>query len=296
MEQTLPSMWLLQRVRITACATNYGTGEITVTSTGNVKGGTIGIFGSNFSSTVYGSYYGSGISDGTDMTITSDDVSGGLAGIAVIGGGTGEVSVTATGTVTGGRAGVYVGTSTGNSSGTGTDVTSDYFGIIADHHGSGAVTITSTGAVTGGDRLASYGYGQSSVSGGGYTKIYANGTGTDLVITAVDVSGGDTGIAANNSGTGALTITTTGSVSGGNGVGQTSSGTSGYGLYAPSYDGITATNDGTDLTISVADVSGAEDGATSTSYAYRAELGKRIAIEPVQRCGGRQHRVHQRQL
>ena len=57
------------------------------------------------------------------------------------------------------------------------------------------------------------------VSGSNYHGIYAVNRGTDLTIAAADVTGDDYGIVARNYGSGALTVTATGAVSGRTGAG-----------------------------------------------------------------------------
>ena len=75
------------------------------------------------------------------------------------------------------------------------------------------------------------------------TGIRVDHYGTDLTINAVDVSGGSYGITAYHYGTGAFSITTTGTVTGGGDIG----------IYA-------VNNNGTDLTIDAANVHGNFDG------------------------------------
>ena len=98
--------------------------------------------------------------------------------------------------------------------------------------GTGALSITATGTVTG-------------TSG---TGISATNEGTALTIVAAGVTGGTTGIYANNDGTGALTITTSGAVEGTSGA------------------GIDATNEGTALTIMAAGVTGGTTGIDASNF------------------------------
>ena len=108
-------------------------------------------------------------------------------------------------------------------------ITGDTFGIDAINQGSGALSITTTGAVVGGTDDGIY--------------AYNSADGMDLTIVAASVTGGNFGIQADNSGTGALSITTTGDV-----LGETN-------------DGIYAYNASTeDLTITIS-----EGGSVSTS-------------------------------
>jgi autotransporter family porin len=144
--------------------------------------------------------------NGTDLTVTAASVSGGAYGIYVHNNGTGALSITATGTVTGtSRHGVYAdnrGTALTVSTAA---VSGGRYGIYARNIGSGALSITSTGAVTGTVRDGIYG-------------LNLPGS-TDLTIIAAAVSGGDNGIRALNRGSGALSITSTGPVTGTTGRG-----------------------------------------------------------------------------
>ncbi len=206
-------------------ASNLGSGALSVTTTGAVSGGSgyKGIDASNY---------------GTDLTISAAAVTGGTTGIAATNYGTGALSITATEAVTGTTArGISAG-------GYGTDltisaaaVTGGTTGISAANYGTGALSITATGAVTG-------------TSGEGiYAYIYGS-SGTDLTISATSVSGGTFGINASTyKSTGALTITTTGAVTG----------AAGTGIYADMYGG------GTDLTISAAAVTGGNAGIIANS-------------------------------
>src|SRR4051794_31535406 len=85
------------------------------------------------------------------------------------------------------------------------DVSGGYRGIKAKNYGTGALTITATGTVTG-------------TSGDGI-NARSGPNGTDLTIDAAAVSGGKYGILARKYGTGVLSVTTTGTVTGSNGAG-----------------------------------------------------------------------------
>ncbi|WP_184871678.1 hypothetical protein [Mesorhizobium sangaii] len=204
-------------------AEHHGTGALSITATGTVTGGTGALTGG-----IYARNYGS------DLTIvTSGGVSGGL-GIGADQEGTGVLSITATGTVTGTYAsGIFALTGV-NSTGLTINVAdvSGVIGMFAEHHGSGALTITASGPVTGGID-----------AGGIFALAYDNATG--LSIEAADVSGGAYGILAIHRGSGgALEITATGAVTG----------TDGGGIYAKTF------NNASGLTIHVADVSGGTYG------------------------------------
>ena len=248
-------------------ANNYGDGALSITSTGAVTGGInyAGIYATNTNT------------NSTDLTINAASVTGGY-GVAATNRGTGGLSITTTGAVTGTS---FIGISANNRNGTdltinAASVTGGY-GVTATNDGSGALSITTTGAVTGtnftgifarnyGDNLtvnaASVSGGVSGISAGNYSGgtlsitatgtvtgtnyvgIGANNYGTDLVINAASVTGGGFGIRARNYGSDALSITTTGAVTG------------------TTYDGIRADNsaDGTNLTINTASVSGGDYG------------------------------------
>ncbi|MEJ6595137.1 hypothetical protein, partial [Parasphingorhabdus sp.] len=116
-------------------------------------------------------------------------------------------------------------------------ITGGTYGIFARNYGTDALSVTSTGAVTG-------------TSGDGI-RAFNDTPGTDLTVSAAAVSGGKYGILANNAGTGALSVTATGDVSG----------TSEKGIYARNYN-----TNGTDLTVSAAAVSGGEYGIKAFNF------------------------------
>lgn len=200
----------------------YGTGAVSITASGDVTGQSrAGIYAYNYV-------------DGTSLTIQVATVSGARIGIYAGNDGTGALSITATGQVTGTSSeGIWA-----DNSSYGTDLTIQAAsamggrnGIRANQDGSGALSITATGAVTAQD-------------GDG---IYANNSsnGTDLIISVAAVTGRDDGINAfnnYNSGRGGTSVTATGDV-----VGQTG-------------DGIDAYDLGTGLTVQAAAVSGAGYG------------------------------------
>jgi hypothetical protein len=135
---------------------------------------------------------------GTDLTIgASGTVTGGDTGIYVHNFGYGALSITTqavTGTI---RDGITALNSAAGSDLTLTsngDVSGGEYGIYVDNYGSGALTIT-TAAVTG-----------TSLDG---IAAYNSAAGSDLTITSYgDISGGEFGIYADNAGYGALIITT----------------------------------------------------------------------------------------
>ncbi|MBV5333780.1 hypothetical protein JZU57_00705, partial [bacterium] len=179
--------------------------------------------------------------NGTSFT-SNGQITAGAIGIDAVNGVSGALTISTSGTVTGGTNGSGIW-----AFGYGTDLTisaatvsAGNKGILAYSRGTGAMEITATGAVTG--------------TGG--EGIFATNkfTGTDLTISAASVTGGATGIFAHNrAGTGALQITATGIVTGTNG-------TTGRGIVA------TNGSNGTDLTISAASVYGGAKGIDATNY------------------------------
>ena len=171
-------------------------------------------------------------------------VSGGSSGIDAQNNGTGALTITANGNVTGtGGIGIFArnyGTDLTVSTGAGTTVSGGNEGIFAQNFGMGALTITANGNVTG-------------TTGTGINGRNVNGT--DLSVTTAagtTVSGGSYGIFSLNYGTGALTITANGNVTSTNGIG----------ISARSF------SPGTDLTVSTGagtTVSGGTDGIYARS-------------------------------
>ena len=196
-------------------AQNNVSGALLITSTGSVIGDT-----------------GPGINavnnaNGTNLTIDAYNVHGATNGIFANNLGTGALSITATGGVSGG---IGAGINAHNSV-AGTNLTiqaaSVSEGVYGYNKGSGALSITTTGTVTG--PAAAIG-------------AYVNG-GTNLTVSATKAYGGRDGIFAQSFGTGAMSITATGNVNG----------AAGYGIHA--YN-----NGGTSLTIQAAQVTGHSTG------------------------------------
>lgn len=207
-------------------------GVLTVTTDPGFSIDTTGTGGNAFTLT------GNGGLAFTDYNLST--ITGYLNGISADNSGSGALSITVTGTVTGTNLTAPYTDGIGIiARNFGTDLTINAVdvsgvgdGITARNYGSGALSINATGAVT----------------SAGYTGIYAlNEAGTGLTVKAVDVSG-EVGITARNYGTDALSITTTGTVTG----------TDTTGIYAR--------NSGTDLTINAADVTGAVVGITARQY------------------------------
>ena len=202
-------------------AFNFGTGVLTVNSTGTASGTiSVGIGAINSA-------------NGTDLNIASANAFGGDGGIYAYNSGTGALTVTSTGIATGVLFdGIYA-----VNSANGTDLTVTAAntnggdnGISASNLGTGALTVTSTGMATGTNENGIY--------------VYNSSNGTGLTVNAIDSNGGRTGIFAENDGSGALSITSTGSATGING----------YGIFASN------SVNGTDLTVTAVDTSGDDSG------------------------------------
>lgn len=174
-------------------ARNYGTGALSIATSGTVEGASsAGIYAHTSNS-------GSGLS----VTATGD-VSGGASGIAAFHLGSGSLSVTTSGSVTGNA---YYGIDAFNylsgadlsihASG---DVTGIRRGISALNYGTGATSVISTASVT--------------ATAGDGVYAWNEATGTDLTIDAADVYGAATGIWAKNMGSGAVSVSASGTVTG----------------------------------------------------------------------------------
>ncbi len=251
---------------------NLGIGALTVTSTGSTTG-TVG----------NGIFAFLANPNGTDLTVNALDATGGENGISARNDGTGAVTVTSTGIASGGSAdGIYAFNSANGAglSVAAATSTGGQNGITASNFGGGLLTVTSTSMASGSDGLgiaafnsngsgitvtaASANGGQSGINatnfGGGATMVTASGTvsgtalngidaqnsasASNLSIIAADTSGGENGIYASNSGSGLLTVSSTGSATGTDG------------------SGIEAFNsaNGTSLSVTAADVTGGIDG------------------------------------
>ena len=212
-------------------ALNKGSGALSITTTGAVYG-----------------KYNSGIAAknyGASLTISAATVVGGNYGVAsgakgdgiyALNQGSGALSITTSGPVSGFGAGIEArnaGTSlTISAAG---NVSGGTFGVYAANQGSGALSITTVGQVVGGAR-----------------GIFARNYGTSLSINAAGASGVVEGIGAYNHGSGSLTITTTGTVSGG----------SIYGLIGKGYQS------GQGVTIHAQNVAGGTYGVVGVDYGH----------------------------
>ncbi len=179
---------------------------------------------------------------GGDLGITFTDthmstITGSTYGVYALNNGSGAISITTSGTVTGTtQIGVYAfNKNTGTNLTIGTAaVTGGDDGIQANNRGAGSLSVTATGQVTGG--------------GDGISAYNAPASSGGLTIQAAAVTGGNNGISATNAGSGALSITTTGAV-----VGTGSR-------------GILVSNSGTDLTIRAAAVTGSTRGILANNF------------------------------
>ena len=177
-------------------AVNSGTGALSITTMGDTTGtDKNGINAYN---------------KGTSLTIKAATTTGGTFGIAAVSSGTGALSITTTGDTTGGDGAGIQALTQANNTGDLTIIaanTTGYNGIFATHKGTGALSIKTTGTTKG---TAKYGIGSinSSLSTGDLTIKAAS---TDK---AASTEGGKHGIHAHNYGTGALSITTTGTTTG----------------------------------------------------------------------------------
>ena len=226
---------------IYATIRNTSVGALSITATSSVNGGETGVWANNNSSgavsiSVAGTTQGGiGIdarAAGGDVTISAAAVTGSATGIKVAATGTGNVSISATGAVTGtGASGIGI-----DASASGGDVT-----IIA-----AAVTGSATGikaATTGAGNVSISASGEVSAAGtSSGTGIDASASGGDVTITAAAVTGTATGIKVVATGTGSVSILATGAVMG------------------TGSDGIDASASGGDVTITAAAVTGSAAG------------------------------------
>lgn len=210
-------------------AFNYGTGATVIRSSGTATGGLYGIFGANDPSA-------------TDLTITANNTNGGLRGIIAANSGSGALTITSTGTATATEPGVGLFGIEATNSGTNLAITANNTsgargGISAKNFGTGTLSINSNGVAAG---TAFDGFG---ITGSNY--------GANLTIAANNATGGVTGILGDNRGSGALSITSSGTVTG----------ISGYGII-----GSNAPSTTTDLTISANNTTGGTAGILASNY------------------------------
>ena len=188
---------------------NDGVGSTTVTTTGEVTA---------TNNTGIGIRIDAGVAT-SDVTVRSGTVSGGLRGIQVTNGGTGDTFIRSTGPVSGGGAGILAlnGANSAMLTIHAVDVQSGGDGIRADNQGAGATNVFATGSIE-------------ALNMG--VSIEAGLTSGDVYVDANHVSGGSSGIAIINQGNGSTTVTARGLVEGGDmGVFVNSQGTQEAYLY-----------------------------------------------------------------
>ena len=220
-------------------ATNNGAGALSITATGLVTG--------DGGSAIYARNYG------TSLTISAGAVSGGAFGVSAMNQGSGALSITTTGLVSGSTHGIRAtnyGTSLTISA---QAVSGAVSGIAAYNHGSGSLSITASGAVSGG---LFYG-----LLGKGY------GSGQDVRIQAASVSGGTDGVVGMNYGGGALSITTTGTVTGAGGSGVVALSRYGTGVSVQTGGSVTGSQNGVDAKFGAYGQSSPPTGALSITAA-----------------------------
>ncbi|MEO1041486.1 MAG: hypothetical protein AAFX52_04280 [Pseudomonadota bacterium] len=267
--------------------------DLTVASTGTVSGNTIGIYGdhdgsgaltintNNVTSTNARGILATNTSAGTNLAITSTGmVTGGTGGIEARNNGTGTTTVNVaavsasgadeeaiyvfgTGTTT-----VMTITSTGTVSSTGaeTGATGSPDGIFANHDGSNVLTINTA-----------------AVSSTNATGIFADVStaGTNLSITSTGmVSGGTRGIEARNNGTGTTTVNVAGAT-GGSGYGVYVYGGPNSGAMSITSTGSVSGTDGMRLSSAAAadvTVSGAVNGTSGYGINFLSSPSTRVTL------------------
>ncbi|MCS3434275.1 autotransporter outer membrane beta-barrel domain-containing protein [Klebsiella sp. BIGb0407] len=176
-------------------AQNNGSGTTTITTTGTISGGSVGINVVNGNNTK-----GLTISSGAELGVGQD-------GINTTNNGSGASSITTTGIINGGRYGIYA-----NNAATATDITINGSGDInvgddgihTINKGTGATAISASGNI-----------------GSGKHGIYASNdsNSTDMTInSSANIGVGENGINTTNNGSGMTYITSSGTLSGANGI------------------------------------------------------------------------------
>lgn len=204
-----------------ALAIHNDSGSATVTSTGSLTG--VNGFGLSIVNNAFA----------LDISVEVNDVTGHLSGIQAVNNGTGDTSVTATGTVTsrsGDGVNVYGGPYSNDIDVTVVDVDARNHGISVSNEGTGTTTITASGTIDANNIgiYASTDENSKDVTvdvntiNGGYGAIALNVGGTgDIVINAagaLDTTNGSAIIVRSGGSTDTLTITTNGTVSGATGI------------------------------------------------------------------------------
>ena len=267
-------------------AIDTGVGSVSVATTGDVTGGEDGIEARNnvggdvvvttMSGTVTGTG-GAGINaynsaTGTDTTIVADGtVSGGTFGVTAVHDGSGSLSISGVGAISGTEFdGVYArnqGTATSMTIELGGPVSGGVDGVEAFNNGTGQLSITTAGSVTG-------------ATGVGVGALHYGDA--EMTIATGDVSGATFGVYAENNGAGFLSITTAGAVSGGSadGIYATNSAAStdvrvdAQGAVTGGRDGIRVRHDGTGTAQLV--VGGSVLGGTGSGIDVESTTGETV--------------------
>ena len=209
-------------------ADNNGAGSVSVTAAGEVTG------------TANEGILVDGGSQGSGVAVSAATVTGGTYGIKATSGGAGDLSIEATGSVSGQKNEGILASATGSGDGDVTVsvamVTGQTHGIRAASSGSGTLSVTATGPVTGTDES-------------GISAVASHASAGNLTVAAAAVTGEKSGIVATSSGSGNLSVTSTQAV-----TGRTESGIS-----------ANATGSGGNLTVAAAAVTGQTYGIRATS-------------------------------
>jgi hypothetical protein len=258
-------------------ATNTGSGAMKVTSTGSIE-----------------STAGRGIDafndiGGTDLIISANDVTGAQRGIHARNAGTGDVTVTATGDVTGTLfQGVYVRNlaAGGDVSVDAHNVTGTFDGIAARSLSDGTISVAATGHVEGG-------YGGNNFDG--ITAYNIDGNGKGITVTVNSVTGGKDAIDVRQvGGTGNLAVEATGLLTATNqhGVFINNTGAGNVSVTVASvdanFDGVSANNTNGTLTVNA---SGTLNSATRHGVRADSESGGTTQVISVNNAYGNQSGV-----
>src|SRR6056297_3408920 len=274
-------------------ADNQGTGALSITSSGNVEDTTyFGIYARASGIGAAGAEDLAGNSlEGVSLAIDANNVTGGTDGINAENRGSGALSITSSGTVTGtAEDGIYA-----NNSTAGTDLTiaanivvggSD--GIDARNQGDGALAVTTSGPIVANNGNGIYAR-NGEWSGDFYTDGYCRTSsgskncspvdpenfpqydpaGTDLTITSTGpVTGSEVGIFAYNNGSGALTITANGDVTGDTAIRAQQYDIYGFVRSNENFDFSLNESTGTDLSITAVGDLNATDGPAVSAVNY----------------------------
>ena len=217
--------------------THFGTGNTSITATGDATGG-----GAVFNAAGISALAAGG---GGNVTVNAVNASG-VQGVLVENRGGGAVTITTTGLAAGSTG---FGISAFNSTaGLGGDIAvnavnaSGVSGIGVENRGTGTSAVTATGLVTSSQRAG--------------ISVINGATAGDVMVNVVDVTGGGSGVVATNNGRGATQVTATGTVTG---------------LFldpnSPGGNAITVTNaaGGTDVVVSAFNATGGRGGINATN-------------------------------